>query len=450
MKPLFILAVLGCAVIPAWAGPLDEMRALVEQGRDAEAYALGERHPELLGDPGFDYLFGVAALNRGSASEGLLAMERVLMRHGGNRRARFQLARAYAMLGEDARARIEFEALADGARGEEAERIAQFLESIRAREARYKPVWSGFVELGAGHDTNVNSGVLAGPIAGLPEGYVVSTGQAAEKLAASVAQAVVGVQGSYPVAPGVAVYGGAGLSGRRHAGSAASAFDASQAGAQGGIAVISGRQTLRFGTEFSNLWIDRQKYLSLGTVLADWQWQANPFDRLGAALQWSRLNYRDTLVYADLGRTSPINSGADARDSHLTQLSASWTRSFLHPWSPALTLGVQLGQERNRSERPDLSRRLGGLRVAVLAQPAPKWTVNAALGVQGSRFDEVFTTGSEARRDTLRVLDIGVAYALTPKLSVRGEYQRFDQRSNIGLYAFTRDLLFIKLRYDLP
>ena len=60
------------------------------------------------------------------------------------------------------------------------------------------------------------------------------------------------------------------------------------------------------------------------------------------------------------------------------------------------------------------------------------------------------TTGSEARRDTLRVLDIGVAYALTPKLSLRGEYQRFDQRSNIGLYAFTRDLLFIKLRYDLP
>ena len=43
-----------------------------------------------------------------------------------------------------------------------------------------------------------------------------------------------------------------------------------------------------------------------------------------------------------------------------------------------------------------------------------------------------------------------MAYALTPKLSVRGEYQRFDQRSNIGLYAFTRDLLFIKLRYDLP
>ena len=63
---------------------------------------------------------------------------------------------------------------------------------------------------------------------------------------------------------------------------------------------------------------------------------------------------------------------------------------------------------------------------------------------------KVFDVADKIGQYKLRVLDIGVAYALTPKLSVRGEYQRFDQRSNIGLYAFTRDLLFIKLRYDLP
>ncbi len=93
----------------AMAGPADELKALVEQGRSKDAYELGTRHPESLGEPDFDFFFGVAAVNAGHAGEGVLALERYLLRFPANTAARVELARAYFVLGEDVRAREEFQ-----------------------------------------------------------------------------------------------------------------------------------------------------------------------------------------------------------------------------------------------------------------------------------------------------------------------------------------------------
>ena len=58
------LLCLACTL--AAAAPADEVRALLDQGKDRQAYELGKATPDALGTPLFDFYFGIAALNGGN------------------------------------------------------------------------------------------------------------------------------------------------------------------------------------------------------------------------------------------------------------------------------------------------------------------------------------------------------------------------------------------------
>jgi predicted Zn-dependent protease len=105
----FLLAALS--PIAAYAAISDEVKTMLEQGKSKEAYELGRQHPELLGDPVFDFYYGLAAIDAGNAGEGVLALERYVINFPENTSARLELARGYYVLGEDARAREEFSAV---------------------------------------------------------------------------------------------------------------------------------------------------------------------------------------------------------------------------------------------------------------------------------------------------------------------------------------------------
>ena len=130
----------------------------MERGQAAQAYALGREHPESLGDPAFDFYFGIAAIDTGNAGEGVLALERYTLRFPDNVSARLQLARGYFALGEDARAREEFQTLrALNPPADVVATIDRFLDSIRLRESRYTTSTGAYLEYGLGYDRNVNS-----------------------------------------------------------------------------------------------------------------------------------------------------------------------------------------------------------------------------------------------------------------------------------------------------
>src|SRR5260221_10099713 len=153
----------ACALTLAAAGvlaaPGDDIKVLLEQGKAAEAYAEGKKYPDQLGEPGFDFYFGIAAIDAGHAGEGVLALERYLLNFPDNISARLHVARGYYVLGDDARAREEFDALQKLNPPEDvAATIQQFLDSIRLRESRYSLTTGGYVELGIGSDSNVNAG----------------------------------------------------------------------------------------------------------------------------------------------------------------------------------------------------------------------------------------------------------------------------------------------------
>src|SRR5665647_1749441 len=66
---------------------------------------------ERAGDPEYDYLLGLAALDNGKPSEAVFALERVLAVNPNHAQARAEIARAYFALGERQTAKQEFESV---------------------------------------------------------------------------------------------------------------------------------------------------------------------------------------------------------------------------------------------------------------------------------------------------------------------------------------------------
>ncbi len=436
----------GCAA--AVAAPADDIKSLLEQGKDREAYEAGKAQPDALGTPLFDFYFGIAALNAGVPGEGVLALERYLLQFPENRSALFHLARGYFIVGDDERAREEFTSLVASATGTERDSIIQFLDAIHTRESRYRPTSSAYVEIGGGYDSNINSGIKSGQVAGLPAGFIVAPGQSSEQRGDFFGTVAAGLQGVYPVAPGVALYGGGQLSGRFHKLGNSDVFNQALMGLQGGVSILEGRNLYRLGIDLNHLAVGNQPYLNLTTLVGEWQHQSDQFNRYGLSLQYSDQAYKNINTFLDVAKTIQVASGADIRDSRLTNLTAFWTRTFTHAWNPEITAGLNLGDEKNRKERPDLSRGLWGARISGIIQPIPKWTLTGGLSYQNSRYERDYAAGLAPRRDDFFALDLSASYAISRNWAVRGEYQRVDQQSTIGFFKYTRDSLAVKLRYD--
>ncbi len=148
------------AASAANAAPADDIKALIDKGNAAAAYALGKNHPDQFGDPHFDFYFGVAAIDSGHAGEGVLALERYVINFPDNVNARLELARGYFVMGDDLRAREEFDAVLNTKPpAAVVANIERFLDALRSRESTYRTTTGLFLEAGFGYDSNVNGGV---------------------------------------------------------------------------------------------------------------------------------------------------------------------------------------------------------------------------------------------------------------------------------------------------
>ena len=148
---------------------LAQARELLRANQSATALKLLAPHEDAqAGNVAFDYLLGVAALETGDASRASIALERALIVNPNHAGARLDLARAYFALGDRERARSEFNAaLAQDPPLNARAAINAYLARIDGGvvgggSGRTRA--SGYVELAAGRDTNVNNATSQGQI----------------------------------------------------------------------------------------------------------------------------------------------------------------------------------------------------------------------------------------------------------------------------------------------
>ncbi len=441
----------------AWAAPpAEDIKSLLEQDKADEAFQRGRAQPERLGDPIFDFYYGVAAINAGHAGEGVLALERYLLNYPENRAARLELARGYFVLGEDARARDEFQTtLAAGVSASEKVTIESYLDAIRARESRYLSSASGYVELGLGADSNINAGAKSNDLGVLG---VIDTRSTALHASDTFTSLAAGMQGAYPLAPGVALFGGLSLDVRQHHKSNHDIFDLGSLGGLGGASYLKDRDLYRAYVGRSMVEVDNQLFLTNTNINGEWQHQVDDANRYSLGLQYAWLRYRDTNAVTTLG-APPVLSLNTARNADFSAISAGWTHSFAHPIQPMLALGVSYGQERNDGNRNgvsndeltrrQLSRDVYGLRAVLSLVPWPQWGANVGYFYQQSEYQANFGVGIDApRRDRYQGVDAALSYFYSKNLSVRGELMLADQHSNVPIYSYDRNVVAFKLRYE--
>ena len=415
------------------AAASDDIKALVELGKSSDAYAEAKKHSDQFGDPAFDFYYGIAAIDTGNSGEGVLALERFLLNFPDNVSARLQLARGYFVLGEDARAREEFESLRRlNPPANVAATIDRFLDAIRLRETRYNPSAGGYIELGLGNDSNINSGVASSNIflGNLGPVVIAQTGQ---KINSSVAIVGGGGYFSYPMAPGVALFGNAAGEQKFDFASNSSQFQLGNFDVVGGVSLLREKDLYKASLAESVITIGARTYRTATALGLEWRHQLSELQSFYVGGQYADLRYNDP--------NKPMNA-------NLLGFSAGYRRQFSFRWEPAITAGVNYAEQHSTQGRADLVPRTTGANVGVSFTPAAKWGVAMGYTYVQSNYGDINILAGVARNDTYQAFNGVVSYLINRNLSVRAEANLAHNSSNIDLYAFPREVYMMKLRYE--
>jgi len=149
----------GSSIARAEKLDLELARHWIVEGKAEEAYKLLEPFElKQAGNTKFDYLLGLSALNSGQADKASIILERVLEVDPLHAAARVDLGRAYYQLGDLVRARTELTRAQSLNPPPTAQAtINLYLQKINESETKPATQFSGYLEGGAGYNTNVNN-----------------------------------------------------------------------------------------------------------------------------------------------------------------------------------------------------------------------------------------------------------------------------------------------------
>jgi hypothetical protein len=410
----------------------DQLREMIVSGRFDAAYAIAEQHQDRLGEPGFDILYGLAAIETGRASEGILALERYRMAAPQDSQAALHLARGYLLLGEAARARADLETMIGAGLGPDLAEVANaLLDVARMQESATAGGARGYVEAGLGSDSNVNGGV-SGSVVTLPVFGQVTLPGATTRTGDTFAQVAAGAQGTRFIEPGLALFGAIDFNARGHAQD--NNYDQNVLGGNVGVSLNRAGTIWRATASHQTLWLDSIRYRSVTGLAGDWATGIYPGGMVNAFLQYARFEYGDR--------------GADQRDADFYGVGVGYRKIFTGALRPALNLSLTLGDERNDQNHPEYSRNLWGMSGSFSIRPLPRLTLAATLMHQESDYDADDPLLLVTRHDRYDSLTLGATYLLDRQLSLRGEIIYADNQSNIPLYEYDRLQGLVKLRYE--
>jgi len=436
------IVVLLLVVIGSWstarAASVEDLARLYREGRVAAAYeAARALLGRLEGDPRFDFVYGVAAIDSGHVGEGVFALERVLLAYPDDDRARLELARGYFLLREYGRARSEFQrVLARNPPPEVQASIGRFLERIRLEQARRRTSAAVFVESGVGYDSNVNGATASAFITtpAFPAGVTLDANSVARS--ARFGQLTVGARAEHLYAPGRTVYGV--LNAERRAVPAASAFATGYLHGEAGLGFGRGDDRFRAGLLVQHFAVGGAAYRRLYGLRASWR------RRLG----------RDTELFSAAGWLHQRYPGDAARNANLWTLRAGLTRGFDWRYRPRLTVFAFGGREDALSEsnqaRAVAERTLFGAAARAVLALGPALALEGSISAQRSRYrgvDPVFTV---RRSDGTYAASGALTWLVGRRVSLIGSLAYYRNDSNIVLSDYDRYLARISLRFEYP
>ncbi|MCP4043311.1 MAG: tetratricopeptide repeat protein, partial [Gammaproteobacteria bacterium] len=395
---------------------LVDMEALIRAGQAEEAYAMMKPFRyERAGDPEFDYLMGLAALQSGRPAEATLALERVLAVKPDMLGARLDMARAYFELGNYDLARQEFEELQKLDPPPDARKaMKNFLAAIERETSPSR--FTAFAEATIGHDSNVNN-------AGSDSVFIPALDGTVTLSASSIkspdwyAQGRIGGQVTHKLDRTWSSYGSGDIRIRTH--DHEDIFDVKEGTISGGVRKTMGKHTLAAGLSYNKNSLDGKNYRTTFGINGQLTYALNKRNQAGAFIQHNAIRYLDDTD--------------DSEDSDLTLTGISWTGALDGNAKTIVSVGGFIGFDNALNDRIDGSRNIAGSRIAAQHQINDHLTLYGSVGVQQSEFRMINTLFLKKRRDNQFDATLGLdwKYLQNWKLSPRLSYTK--NHSNIEI-----------------
>ena len=448
------LAVLGvCATLSAFAQSgnqaLDRARSLLAAGNPKGAYAeLEPLQARLSGQPEFDYLLGVAALDSGRIDEAIIAFERVLALVPNHAGAQMDLARAYYAAGSFDLAEAAFVKLREASPPPVAQAaITRYLDAIRARRTQAQAGWTSYGELGLGYDSNL-TGVPTDFGAAAQQSFnligIEATGNSIKRDAPFL-QGAIGTEYARPLSQGWSLFAGGDLRGRAYRNE--SDFNSFSAEARAGAVRTVGQNQWRFAGNYLEY---RQEGDAPGDpkptndrrmagVAGDWRHALDSRTQVGFNLQGNAIRFPENSV----------------EDFNQLFVSASYLHTFERAGVPLLYLTGFVTDDRAVNKLSDgvttKSKNLYGVRGFLQYSLGAKTQVFGGLGAIVRRDKDAFARSTEVEkgRDVYGEVSTGLSWNFREKCALRLLYVFTNNRSNIDIYDYNRHEISSTIRCDI-
>jgi len=424
-------APLGLAV------PAGTMARLIAQSRDqirrgeAEAAyaALAARLDLYAGDPEFDYLLGIAALDSGHPGPALLAFERVLLVAPDHLQARAELGRAYLAAGEHENARAAFRDVASRDIPPEARRlVGRYLDEIARLDARHRVAVTGLVGFDIGYDDNANVGSASGQ-------WLLGDGTPVVPLPVSLPQKsmVFGIDG------GISISGPmdgrwrwlAGVRSSTRRFPAADTLDQVQVDLSAGVTRRQECHQLTVLGQYQDLRLDGDALRRVTGLVAQWQCNPNRRSNLGAWVQVASLSFPGQAVRDATRRTIGLTAAR----------ALEWRSDAL------LSGALHFGDERADAAWPNLAYRFVGGRVSLNTPIAANWRGEVGLYWESRHFDGPEPLFGQTRRDRQSELRISAERWLGKGWSIQPQLSLMRNASTLAPNDFRRKQLMVRTTY---
>jgi tetratricopeptide (TPR) repeat protein len=410
---------------------LDQAKRLLARQQAKQAYELLLPHEAArAGQPDYDYLLGIASIDAGEGERAVFALERVLAVQPNNHLARAEIARAYLLLGEREAARREFETVRQQQIPPEAkENIDRFLAAIRVAETTRV---DGYIELGAGYDSNVNAATRNSQIA-LPSlgGIIATLDPASTERDDAFGLLAAGINLTHRLAPEWALVGAASGSARVH--SDEDRFDQLTLDGSLGARWSRGKEAITLGGQAQTFELDHDRYREITGLVA--QWQHTYDERRQATLfgQYSQLRYPTQSI----------------RNADREVIGVAYGKAFSGAYSPVLFTSGYVGRERElASGVPHLGHELWGLRVGGQLRLGLGWSIIGNASYEERKYGGPEPIFLVTRKDKQTDVSAGVSYLIRPNTVLLGQVGYTDNNSNVAINKFDRTVATISLRVN--
>ncbi len=412
---------------------LNHLRELFESGdsRKAYDYAVAEV-TRYEGEADFDYYYGVSAIDTGHASEGVFALERVLLSQPENNSARLELARGYFILEEYARSRKEFETVLKlKPPADVSQRINTYLDSIRLQEGRYTTTQTALVELGFGSDSNVNSGpgdpVYSSPIFGS-----LSIGDSSVEQDDNFSEATLKYGVNSPLTPGTSFFALVTANARSH--DDQSEFDSEIYTGMAGFEFLHARDTYTLDLTAQQFDLDDNDYRRLIGVNTNWKRRLSQQSTVQGFLQFAQQEF----------------DGQESRNADTATLGAGFSRRFNALLSPVLFTSAYLSHDTAEDENAKslAERDYYGFRVGAIASTSARSSAQFTLFYQESEYGEIDSATGVVRKEDYFNTAFDFTWLIDRNWKLLLQVSRASNDANVSIYEYDRTQFKINLGYE--